>query len=103
MQDQWQWSDGRPWDYKQWLPPVYDQVKNESGTDSDCMFNQNFVWANIICDASGLVICENSPTKMSGSQKLVFKNTSLIDPTFHFWWNYTFDRSANKVPGFKID
>ena len=93
--------NGTSWDYR---PLNHLIFTNESGTN--CMLNSISPlprWGNTYCGVYSSAICSNPPSTMLGNQRLVFKKTSMIDPTFHFWWNHTVERSVNKVPGFKIE
>ena len=59
-------------------------------------------WIVANCDSLNNFICAKPPHMRSGNHRLVYRNTSLAYPTFHFWWNHTPDRSDNEKPGFKL-
>ena len=98
-EDAWQWSDGRSWGFNStWFNATW----NRQSVDCLVMLSDR-KWLNFDCIRGAKFICTNPPTRTSGNHTLVLRKTSLLDPTFHFWWNNTTERSLVKGPAFKID
>ena len=96
----WEWLDGKPWDYQNWKsgqPP--------SGRLDTCLWTRkDGAWSSGGCNTFRPIcaVCANLPTRRSGNHTLTAKKDSLINPTFHFWWNHTRDSMDSGTQGFKL-
>ena len=96
----WEWLDGRPWDYQSWKSGHPINKKH-----TKCLwFNNDGTWSSQACNTiwSISAICANLPTNKSGNHTFTYKKDSLINPSFHFWWNHTQDSMGSGTQGFKL-
>ena len=99
--DEWEWLDGRAWNYQNWfsIPELryYDEPKSDP--DYDCMYMLDGTWRSSLCDARSYFICVNkNPIKIAGNHTLLFKSLSLENQSLYFWWN----KSTSETNGFKL-
>ena len=94
----WQWLDNRTWEYQYW-----GAGNPTNCPDCDCILMwDDGSWGNTLCTFVSSFICVNPPTRRFGNHTVFLRKSSLMSPTFHFWWNHTLDKRESKVPGFKL-
>ena len=101
-QKDWEWLDGRPWTFQNWMS---HHATNNEGKDCVRMVGNKWIpekWVAAPCNEMSMFICEN-PLRMTGSHKMSFKNISLTNRPFHFWFNSSTDVSNRSAPEFKLN
>ena len=86
--DKWQWLEGRPWTYQNWLLDdglLDDEPNLQPGYD--CMImDQMGYWYSRLCNDQNYFLC-NHPIRMTGNRTLAFKSPYLVNQSFflHNW------------------
>ena len=95
------WTDGRPWDYANWL------TNPNGGIAENCvffnkatsLFNQyaDRTWEDLKCYNSRPFICAVETAEVQGKANisLVFSRENITSRMFHVWW--TFQQSGVEV------
>ena len=87
-----------PWTYQNW---GINEPRNKTNYDYVLMTDSG-AWEASYCDFKTHFLCE-TPERMIGPNKMAFRNTSLINWPFHFWWNNSMSVNNESTPGFKLN
>ena len=101
VEEGWEWLDAKPWTYQNWASkPELGYYEPLADPGHACMtVDGDGYWWSKLCDLKQGFICANHPIKMIGTHTLVFKNPSLENQVFHFWW----DESTADTQGLKLN
>ena len=98
----WFWLDGKTWQYQNWAISNLNYWANASGRCAHLSGWANGMWIDDDCDNSRSFICATNKQIMSGNHTFIMEKTSLLIPTFHFWWKHTPSNQSRQTRGLQI-